>query len=385
VATDRDIADIADTASALDAANADTNITINQGARNAPPPPEFRAATRPRAQVVSERPATPTQANTPTPYRAPTPQVSTRTVSRVNWGGIVKGALVVTAVAVVAIVGAGIVAGFVGSALTSLGASAAAGGALAATTSTISSVGTSLAGAAEAGLTSIGGFVSGLFSGLFGAGTATAATTTTLAANTGAISTGVGALAAGGIAAAAAPMAKAVLSTPMVDHVTQTVVSTPPAPTGLEDGGHSATLAAKKSVLAEHASQADTGHDSHNVTDEMMAQKATSTASKIAHHAAHSEETTEIADAPDAPEEAAPHQRSRTALAQGLQSQSKWAERTSHGSNYSHALQSTGSHAEAVHAAAPAAPTVAPRDAAFTEALNHERAELDATLGHPVR
>lgn len=390
VTTDRDIADIDSNAAKLAAVNADTNITINPPSRPVSEVPQFTLPRRPREQVVAERPV-PTPSShvvTPPPIttRTASPGVSTRTVQRINWGGVIKGVAIVAAVAVVAVVGAGFVAGFAGDAIAAFGGTEIGASVLATGSSIITGVGDALGAAAA----SVGGFFSGIGESLFGTGAVaevTAPPATEVAAASSAASKGAGALAIGGVAAGSVVAAKSILpNLHLFDSVQQTVVQPLPAPTGLEAGDPSIALAAKKQT-AMHASLADQTHAAadHKLHEEMLAAKSASTASKMAHHAGEHAHTATEADLSDL-SEPEPEKRShgRSALQQGLDKQREWVERTQKTSSYGHALREHGSHADAVRSTHKPAGAVAPRHSEFAEQLSHDRAALDAAL-EPTR
>lgn len=391
VNTDRDIADLETQAAKLDGVNADTNITVNAPPRASSERPKFQLPARGSDTVIAEQPVAHPGGPFGPPAPPATPTVSTRAVNRLNWGKIVKGALIVTAVVVAAYVTLGFASGLVHSAIMGLGAESTVASGLAVVTNTASSVAGTVGGWASTGLAYAGGFVETIGASLFGSSAASIApallTPAELAGTASAVSTGAGALAAGGVAAGGALVAKAALTQPMVDHVHQTVLHTPPAPTGLEDGNVATALGAKKQA-AIHASVAGAGHDNHNA--EVLAQKAASTASKMAHHAAHESEhahrdqaEVEMGDHEGADidaDNAETDHRSRHALRQGLQAQRSWAADRARGSNYSRALHETGSHADAVRAASMPTERPSPRHAAFTEQLDHGRALADNTL-----
>lgn len=192
------------TAPAPNADAADTNIYVSPAPRPAPAPapaPEFK----PSYTITTQAPE-PAPISTQTVVHEPVTQTVTRhtpatthtsTHKDINWGGVVKGALIVTGVVLVG------VAAFYGvSALAGWAMSTSAGSAVAGTMEPIvSSVGGALstAGHWAAGFVGhIPGAIGGFIGGLFGAGEV--AVTAAGAATTANVA---GVVAAGGVGAAA--------------------------------------------------------------------------------------------------------------------------------------------------------------------------------------
>lgn len=340
--------------------SADTTIQVNNGGGGVPPRPEFRASTRPveTTERIANRTYTHNTVTTPG-------GTTTSTHRQVNWGGVVKGAAIVTGVVL-----AGVVAFSVAPAvLTSLGL-IGEGGLLTGVINTVAPAvawaGDMLLSGALFALHFVESAAVALWTTLgFGTigGGAAAATTV----STGAISTATGALAAGGTLAVGVPIAaKAVMATPMMDTVHTTSV-TAPMLTGMEDGGVAAQHSANHAqAAAAHGQQQATathghghGHGHGNSADMMdmpdlheeMSQLKNS--SKMAHHAAHDVEAhREHGESAES--------RSRSALRSSTRTSQAWADRV-------------GAPAERKAA-------IAPRHSDFAAQVAEDRAHLDAAL-----
>lgn len=343
--------------------SSDTTITVNNGGGRVLPRPELRSPVR----TVETTERVPNQTYIHNTVTTPgSPQTSTS--HRINWGGVVKGAAIVTGVVL-----AGVVAFYaVPAALTSLGV-IGPGGLL---TGVINAVAPAVAWVGDIAVSSalfVAHFVESaavaVFGGLGLGGTGAAAATV----STGAVSSATGALAAGGAVAVGVPVAaKAVMATPMVDTVHTTSVSAPVL-TGMEDGGaaqhsagHAHAAAAHGQVQAAHAPHGSHGHgngeghlsDMQDVPDMHEQLNAVKNASKMAHHAAHSAEGHETAEMPETAETV--ESRTRSALRNSARTSQVWAERV-------------GGQARQKSA-------VAPRASDYATQLADERAQLDAAL-----
>lgn len=340
--------------------SADTTITVNNGGGRTPPRPEFRMQQRP----IESTHYTPNQ--TYTQRTITTPGSTTSTTGRqINWGGVIKGVAIVTAVAVAAVVAFTVVP----AALTSLGL-IGEGGLL---TGLINTVAPAVAWAGNM-LVSGGLFVAHFLEsaavaafgslGLSFGGGAAAST----AISTAAVSNGVGAVAAGGAVAVGVPIAaKAVMATPLTDAVHTTTV-TAPAFTGLEDGG---AAIHHHNAGAHGASMFHGTHGQHHVSEGHLGEmqdvpdmhheqlNAVKNASKMAHHAAHEVENRSHADSLDAD---VAENRSRSALREGARGSQAWAERVGH-------REKTA---------------IAPRHSEFSTQLSEDRAQLDSALGSHI-
>jgi hypothetical protein len=62
-----------------------------------------------------------------------------------------------------------------------------------------------------------------------------------------------------------------------------------------------------------------------------------------------------------------------------------WRDRLTGANNYQQAFQSTGSHGAAIRAMQPQGSSITPRASEFSQALNDDRAKLDAALGDNIR
>lgn len=344
--------------------SSDTTITVNAGGGRVPPRPEFRTPVR----TVETTERIPNQTYIHNTVTTPG-STQTTTSHRVNWGGVVKGAAIVTGVVL-----AGVVAFYaVPAALTSLGV-IGPGGAL---TGVINAVAPAVAWIGDIAVSSalfVAHFVESMAVAVFGGlglgGTGAAAATV----STGAVSSATGALAAGGAVAVGVPVAaKAVMATPMVDTVHTTSVSAPVL-TGMEDGGAAQHSAGHAHAAAAHgqaqAFHAQGGHgnshgngeghlgDMQDVPDMHEQLNAVKNASKMAHHAAHSAEGHESTEAPETAETA--ENRTRSALRSSARTSQVWAERVG-----GQPRQKS---------------VVAPRASEYATQLAEERAQLDAAL-----
>lgn len=345
--------------------SADTTINVNGGSSNPPPPPEFRIPTRDTETTTR----IPNQTHTDRVITTPGSRTSS-TQHQLNWGGVLKGAAIVTGVVLVGVAAYFLVAPMVTAAFTNTALGAFAN-------SVVATVGPALTWMGDVAVSSAlyvahfaESFAVALFGGAAGGaatGAATAASVGTLAAAP-AVGSASGAVVGGVAMAASVPLAKSMLATtPMVDtvHVSST---TAPVMTGLEDGGaaanHSANTAAhtQASTAPHHGGHSQNAHgvDLSNAPDapdlhEQMANMKT--ASKMAHHAAHESEGHSETGEAAAPEET----RSRTsaALRNSARTSQIWAERVGN-------RQTTA---------------VTPRSSQFSSELADERERLNQALG----
>lgn len=364
--------------------DSNTTINVNPGTPNVPEPPEFRIPQRPAEEPpIAAGPASaPTHETTRTTrtvsegprvdtYRrsaAPTNssglgsvngknveiterpgRVDTHTHHRPNWGGIVKGALIVSAVALAAVVAITVVPPLAAGAIEALGL----GPMLSSVYATVGPVLATVGDIALSGFAFVSSFLNTAIAGIgaaigIGGGTAaaTAASTAAATAATSATGTAVGYVAAGGVIAAGAPLAaKALMTQPMVDAVQHTVVT--PAQTtvtGMEDGGASATHTAapdQTTTTTTTVTEPSAGHghghsgnhtsrdaaDAHDLHQQASNMK---TASKMSHHAAEAGEGHDGGDA-DAGEPDAPERRTRHALRNTANRSGEWANRVNAG------------------------------------------------------
>lgn len=313
--------------------SADTTITVNNGGGTVPPRPQFRTPTY--STTTTRTPSAP----------APMPQrgVTVETHREINWGGVAKGVAVVAGVVLVGVVAYAVVP----AALTSLGI-IGPGGLLTGVVEALTPAASSVGGFLMQGVNFLDDFVAqalinvGNALGLGGAFSAISGTAT--AANAAAASTlhtVTGAVAAGATAAYAAPLAvKTMLSTPATTMV-DTVHTTAPAFTGLEDGGashaHGANALNSRSDHGHHGPLADLPDlpDDQLLHDQSTA-STMKAATKVAHHAAHDVEHSDAMDSLESGE-----RRARSALDQTHKTQQAWADRV--GAREKHAVTARNS------------------------------------------
>ncbi len=424
---------------AADGVDADTIININH-----------QETPQTTAPIIVQPQPTYTPA-VPQPTYAPAPRIGGNiadvprqtiemkpvTKHSVNWGGVVKGALIVTGIVVAGVVGWWALSTAAGWAMsTPLGV---------ATVNALAPVVT----AAGNGLAYLGGFLSnvpdiiGKF--LFGAAQELGLTTAIAPATAGAIASGAGATGAGiGIAGATAFGGAAALeSVHLFDHTpTHVAVATPidanhdittththggmfdgiksmftggtpnhgaAADVGVPESG-SANLAnaeaARRSIehanhAAAHANQtaAELGHhslehhDAHgafhlphlghhtkeaphedNGVAELSENAAHSPLRKIFSRHGNNEPTADHNDNAS-PDVDMPNE------APGVSRRRNWRDRMTGANNYQQAFQSTGSHGAAIRASQPVGAQVQPRASEFAQALSDDRMRLDAALG----
>lgn len=321
----------------------DTQIHINPGPR-VPQTPNLHLPTRTTDAEVP-----------PPPARTDGAVVTTETRREVNWGGVVKGALIIGAVALAAVVAFTVAPIIVNSVLSAISGSPFLAGVVNTISSGISFV-------FDAVYFYGSSFFATLFSGGAAAGTAagTAATVTPIV-HGAAISQGAGYLAAGATAAIATPFAvQAVKAIPAV-HTVQAHVVTPTL-TGMEDGGASAHHGAvnqKSQAASQHATVAPSPDfsDMPDLPDEILSQHHANHhfkhAAKLAHHA-----ETEAQRPAESP-------RAQNALRHTVQTSQAWADRV-------------GGPREQEQ-------RPAPRQGNFAAQLESDRAALDSALGENAR
>lgn len=344
------------------------------------------------------------------------------TKTTVNWGAVVKGALIVTGVVVAGVVGWWALSTAASWALaTPLGAG-------------VASALTPAVTAASNGLAYLGGFltevpgiIGSFFSGIgTGLGLTSAATGAAAAAvPTGAITSGAGAIGLGaGLGVSTMALAPQLGHLNLTQQTTTHVANlpdhaaaasvTPEVPH--QDGGLFHNLFSSKSQAAQAAAadatppdMPDTRDAPPSVVNASAVQKsleqinhahgADHMASELSHHAAHGSEHhasgslhlphlphfghrhedaghADVADAndnsnsPDMPDhDEAPTSRRRN-----------WRDRMMGATNYQQAFQSTGSHGAAIRASQSAGTPIQPRASEFSQALHDDRMRLEASL-----
>ena len=314
------------------------------------------------------------QAEIDTPER-----IATVTQKTINWNGVVKGALIVTAVVVAAAVAF--------TAIPALASWAMGFHAVNSTVAVTANLAHPIIATVGSGLHWVAGFapnilpaIGGMFTHLFGAlgigGVSAAGVAPTIAVTAG--HTGIGALALGGTVGVGTVIAtqhfdhthlidQTQAQIPVHDHPITTAADTHPS-----EGFIPNMLAGKTSALTSHhmneASQdaAELGHHSmheHEPQHHSIAE----------HHDNHSND-----DTPDMPDNDGKLRRAPTR---------SWRERLTGSSNsYQNALQSNnGSYSAAVESTRSGQPAIAPRGSDFAQALNADRARLDAALGESAR
>jgi hypothetical protein len=416
---------------AADGADADTIININHQETpqtTAPiivqqPQPTYT----PAVPQPTYTPAVPQPTYTPAvpqPTYAPAPRIGGNiadvprqtitmkpvTKHSVNWGGVVKGALIVTGIVVAGVVGYWALSAAAGWAVgTPLGV---------ATVNALAPVVT----AAGNGLAYLGGFLSNvpaIIGGFFsGAAQALGLTTAIAPATVATISGSAGALGGGAAAAGVTALggAAALESVHLFDHTpTHVAVATP------IDANHDITTTHThggmfdgiKSMFTggtpNHGAAADVGvpeSGSANLANAEAARRsiehanhaaahANQTAAELGHHSlehhdahgafhlphlgrhenagSHHEPSADHQDSAspdvDIPDEA-PGSRRRN-----------WRDRLTGANNYQQAFQSTGSHGAAIRASQSVGTPIQPRANDFTQALQDDRVKLEAALG----
>lgn len=195
----------------------------------------------------------------------------------INWGGVIKGAAIVTAVAVVAVVGFALFSAGAGALMTT-----GAGGAIQAAAGSFAGAIDIIAGVGQVawhGLLSLGtGIASGFSSGFAAIAPGAAAAAPVATVSTGAITNTAGALGMGAGAMAALPMAKQHLANIHLFDPSQ-------AAPGVTE---SAMTAKKSVVIHQHQAPQPDMATMPDPTDSMLDEslQASSKALKVAHHAA---------------------------------------------------------------------------------------------------
>ena len=303
----------------------------------------------------------------------------------INWGGVIKGAAIIATVVVVGVVGFWAL-----SSLTTWALGVPWVNSLVASTTSLM---TPLITSAGNGLAWLGGFamhipaaIGGFFSNMFvamGAGSSAAVAGAAAAAPTftaiapvahAAGIIGTGAAVAGGLAVAAPALDHLNLIGHTQPHVA-TTVTTDPASTA-------SAMPHNESILSNLFASKTAAVNSSQLSDASMAHEAahtSHTAAELGHHSLESHHGAEdLANySPGMPTN------SPNSL-NGKRDSASWRDRMIGASNYQAALQSTGSHSAAVNASRPDT-AVASRAADYTQALNDDRAKLDAALGLAAR
>lgn len=346
-------------------------------ARNAPlpqpqpapqpiPQPAPRAAQpQPRPTSVPPQPSRPPVLNPPLQQRPQAVRPPAR--QGVNWGGIIKGVLLVTAVVFVAFCATAFLSGAIGYLVGAAVAVPVVAHTVNAGAGILGPIGHSLSTMA----TGVGHWLSGFFGHFaahLGIGSAAAAPTvapaTTSAISTALTGLGVGTGLALGVPFVAKHMAAAPVIDPNLHHAAQ-------APNTLDDGGAAAaaTMSAKKTQAAQAAAQGQ-AMDLPDMPDEIAASQSQARAMKLDQGAM------------TAPERRA----SVAALRRSTDASQAWTDRTiAEKTNYSSTLAETGSHGEAVRAGQGERRAPQPRQSEFSAQLDQDRAALDAALAQSAR
>jgi hypothetical protein len=388
--------------------SADTNIFVTPAPRTPVQPistPEFRpspAVYQPVQSITNERTVS-----------AP------RTVKKtsVNWGGVIKGVAIVGAVV---LVGVGAYYGFTAASAWVLN-QPIINSVLGSVSSFMQPITLALTNAGQ-WLLGFGQHLPGIFGGFFGqafgmAGGAGAVASAGLSATAvSATASTVGTVAAGSTLIATAPLAVAAMKqTTLLNHdmittmpdAPQPDISVPDAPAHISNRDVAADLATLNSnalatqnharLAAEHNMHvaADLGLHSHHLAahklhavdavnndgggfiEQLLHSKKQTLASNAQHDDANSSQ--DDANVPDADVDDAN-------LLKGKRQGRSWKDRLMGAtSSYSHTLNASGSHSEAVMANRTQPTSITPRASEFSTALNDDRARLDAALGEPSR